>query len=169
VAGSVDRAAWALLRRWGTVARRLLARESLAPAWRELLPVYRRLEARGEIRGGRFVDGLTGEQFALPEAVGRLRSVRRERPTGSLFSISAADPLNLVGIVTPGERVAAVAANRILLRDGRPLAIHEAGQTRLLAELDPAGQWELRNALLRRRVPPQLRAWLGRTASLAKP
>ncbi|HEX4628232.1 MAG TPA: hypothetical protein VH137_05515, partial [Gemmatimonadales bacterium] len=98
--------AWQLLRRYGVVFRRLITREALLAPWREILRVFRRLEARGEIRGGRFVGGFSGEQYALAEAVGLLRSVRRERPAGELVTVSWADPLNLIGIVTPGELVA---------------------------------------------------------------
>src|SRR5204863_1570971 len=92
--------AWQLLRRYGVVFRRLVTRETLLTPWRDILRVYRRLEARGEIRGGRFVGGFSGEQYALPEAVGLLRRVRREEPRGELVAVSGADPLNLVGIVT---------------------------------------------------------------------
>ena len=124
---ALETLAWILLRRYGVVFRRLLEQEEL-PAWRDLLRVYRKLEARGEIRGGRFVGGFSGEQFALPEAVGLLRAIRRQQPTGMLVSVSAADPLNLVGIVTPGSRVLRVAANRVLYSDGVPVAIREAGR-----------------------------------------
>ncbi|MEE9141679.1 MAG: DEAD/DEAH box helicase, partial [Gammaproteobacteria bacterium] len=112
----------ALLRRYGIVFRRLLERESNLPPWRELLYALRRMEARGEIRGGRYVDGFSGEQFALPEAIGALRAARKRESTGDIVVISAADPLNLAGIVTPGEKVPAIAANRVLLRDGLPIA-----------------------------------------------
>src|SRR5437763_13002796 len=98
----------ALLRRYGVVFRRLLARETIATPWRDLVRVYRRLEARGEIRGGRFVSGMSGEQFALPEAVERMREVRRGAHDGLYVTISAADPLNLTGVVTTGERVRAI-------------------------------------------------------------
>src|SRR5207253_197604 len=99
-ADAVDAQAWALLRRYGVVFRRVLARETIAAPWRDLMRVYRRLEARGEIRGGRFVSGMSGEQFALPRAVERLREVRRMPADGRVLAISAADPLNLAGIVT---------------------------------------------------------------------
>ena len=155
--------AWILLRRYGVVFRRLLEQEEL-PVWRDLLRVYRKLEARGEIRGGRFVAGFSGEQFALPEAVGLLRAIRRQRPTGVMVSVSAADPLNLVGIVTPGSRVLRVAANRVLYSDGVPVAIREAGEVRFLGDPPSATHWEIRNALIRRPVPPQLRAYLGQPA-----
>src|SRR6185436_10888647 len=101
---ATDARAAQLLRRWGVLFRDLLAREPAAPAWRELLPVLRRAEARGEVRGGRFVDGFTGEQFALAEAVDALRAERREPGHRAAHDVSAADPLNLAGIVTPGPR-----------------------------------------------------------------
>src|SRR5439155_5619637 len=91
-----------LLLRWGVVFRDLLARESIAPPWRDLLVTLRRMEAQGEIRGGRFVSGFVGEQFARPEAVELLREIRRSQAAGDVPNVSAADPLNLAGIVTPG-------------------------------------------------------------------
>jgi ATP-dependent Lhr-like helicase len=157
----VEQRARALLYRYGVVFRRLLAREAGAPSWRDLVLVYRRLEARGEIRGGRFVHGMAGEQFALPEAVGLLRAVRREKSTGATLVISAADPLNLVGIVTPeAERVAAAHRNRILFRDGAPVAALEAGEIRLLSGHEGEGEDELRRALGRGAIAPPLRAYL---------
>ncbi len=146
-----------LLRRWGVVFWRLLAREAdWLPPWRDLLFCYRRLEARGEIRGGRFVAGLSGEQFAAPEAVGLLREVRRRPHDGEWVSLCAADPLNLLGILTPGPRLPALVGNRILYRDGVPLATLAGGETRFLEPLDPAAQWEAQNVLLRRHVPAVL-------------
>src|SRR5439155_3843631 len=122
----------ALLRRYGVVFRRLLERESLQVSWYELVRVYRRLEARGEIRGGYFVSGVSGEQFALAEAIGLLRALRKAPAKGELIAISGADPLNLAGILTPGPRLTAIAANRILLRDGVPVAALEAGKAMML-------------------------------------
>ncbi len=153
-----------LLRRYGVVFRRLLLREGPMPPWRDLLRVLRRMEARGDIRGGRFVAGVQGEQFARPEAVELLRTVRRAGPSGALVAVSAADPLNLVGLVLPGPRVAPKGGSRILYRDGVPIAIREAGEVRLLVDLDEASGWRVRNALLKRAVPPQLRSYLGHTA-----
>jgi ATP-dependent helicase Lhr and Lhr-like helicase len=117
-----------LLRRYGVIFRRMLDKESLRVSWFELCRAYRRLEARGEIRGGYFVSGVSGEQFALPEAVGLLRSIRKMPGTGALITISAADPLNFAGILTPGLRIAAISAHRILLRDGIPIAALKANQ-----------------------------------------
>ena len=116
-----------LLLRYGIVFPELMARESMAPRWRDLVRVYRRLEARGEIRGGRFVAGFVGEQFAMPEAVGFLRGVNRCQLQGDMQVVSACDPLNLVGILTPGERVPAMLGNRVVFRDGVPLASLENG------------------------------------------
>jgi ATP-dependent Lhr-like helicase len=104
-----------LLTRWGVVFRDLLARETLAPPWRDLLQVLRRMEARGEIRGGRFVGGLVGEQFARPEAVELLRAVRRSQDTTEALSVSAADPLNLAGVILPGPRMSALSGETVQL------------------------------------------------------
>ena len=119
------------------VFRRLLTRETNAAMWRELARVYRRLEARGEIRGGRFVTGMSGEQFALPDAVERLREVRRTPADGRLVAISAADPLNLTGIVTAGERIRSAIHTRIVHCDGVPVAVVEGDTVRELASIAP--------------------------------
>jgi ATP-dependent helicase Lhr and Lhr-like helicase len=155
----VEHIARTLLRRYGVVFWRLLEREAPLPPWRDLLRVYRRLESRGEIRGGRFVAGFSGEQFALPEALGMLRDMRHRRPCGSLTSVSAADPLNLIGILTPGPRLPALTGNRVLYRDGLPLALFAAGAVQYLDVLEGASEWEARNALLRsaKHAPDALR------------
>ena len=146
-----------LLRRWGVVFWKLLEREAKwLPAWRTLLMCLRRLEARGEIRGGRFVAGFSGEQFALPEAVGALREARRAADTNQLISLSAADPLNLVGILTPGARVPSLTGNRVLYRDGLPIAVLVGGEARFLVAVEGKELWEAQNALLRRQVPAAL-------------
>jgi len=148
-----------LLRRYGVVCWQLLAREApWLPPWRDLLRVLRRMEARGDVRGGRFVTGLSGEQFALPEAVALLREVRRRghagsredgtpRAEGALVCVAAADPLNLVGTVLPGEKVPAVAGNRIVFRDGVPVATLIAGRHAFLGDFDEAARADLRTAL----------------------
>ena len=110
-----------LLARWGVVFRDLVARETLAVSWREILWAFRRLEARGTIRGGRFVTGFVGEQYALPEAVEALRETRRRERTGEIVRVAAVDPLNLVGILTPGPRVPAVRRHAVVYRDGAPV------------------------------------------------
>ena len=146
-----------LLRRWGVVFWQLLAREAdWLPPWRDLLMCCRRLEARGEIRGGRFVAGFSGEQFALPEAVALLREVRRKPQEGHYVSLSGADPLNLVGILTPGARLPSLAGNRLLYLDGVPVALLAGGEVTFLTPLPPREEWQARNLLLRRQVPAPL-------------
>jgi ATP-dependent helicase Lhr and Lhr-like helicase len=145
----VEHVARSLLKRYGVVFLRMLEREpAWLPKWRDLLRVYRRLDAQGEIRGGRFVAGFAGEQFALPEAVAKLREVRRQNARGELISISGADPLNLVGILTPGPKLPALAGNRVLYRDGVPVALLEGGAMRLLETIESGSEAELRMALL---------------------
>ena len=126
--------AWQLLRRWGVVFRDLLEREDGAPNWFELLQVYRQLEARGEIRGGRFITGVAGEQFALTEHVQQLRRLRDEGGKDELIILSAADPLNLVGIVTNGDRVPRTASNRLALLDGIAVACLQGGEIRWISQ-----------------------------------
>ncbi len=196
-AEAAEKIARILLKRYGVVFKRLLEREGIALPWRVLLRIYHRLEARGEIRGGRFVAGISGEQFALAEAVGMLRAIRRTR-TGamdfgfrsparedsdaepsltiglppnadtqtaeSLISVSAADPLNLVGIITPGGRITAHTGNRVLYSNGEPVAVLESNETRFLVELSRTMEWKAKSALLRKVTPPQLRAYLRRPA-----
>lgn len=165
---TIEAIARKLLQRYGVVFRKLLDREAIAVPWRDLLKVYRRLEARGEIRGGRFVGGFSGEQFALTEAVQLLRSIRRTPTEGLMISLSAADPLNLQGIITPGPRLSQSSTNRVLYRDGVPLAVMEGKEIRFLVEMSTADQWQARNALLRRHVPPKVRTYLndsGRSVS----
>ena len=118
---TVEATCWMLLKRYGIVFRDVLARETNLPKWRELQMAFRRLEDRGEIRGGRFVDGFLGEQFALPVAVESLRATRKLPPTGEIITLSAADPLNLVGILVPGERVPAISGRTLSFRDGVPV------------------------------------------------
>ena len=128
----VEATCWMLLRRYGVVFRETLARESNLPKWRELLIAFRRLEDRGEVRGGRFVNGFLGEQFALPEAVESLRAMRNLPVTGEVVTISAADPLNLVGFIVPGERVAAISGKYVSFRDG--IAVEDIERTPVLLE-----------------------------------
>ncbi|HXJ47602.1 MAG TPA: hypothetical protein VNF91_00405, partial [Candidatus Acidoferrum sp.] len=146
---AVETQARALLKRYGVIFRRLLTREPNAAPWRELARVYRRLEARGEIRGGRFVTGMSGEQFALPDAVEKLREIRRTQPDGHLTVISACDPLNLIGILTTTDRIRAIAGTRIAYRDGIAVSVMEGDFLRLLGEPD----MEVAMALAGRRVP----------------
>ncbi len=133
---AVEAACWMLLRRYGIVVRDVLAREANLPPWRELLTAFRRLEDRGEIRGGRFVDGFLGEQFALPVAVDSVRATRNLPLSGETTTLSAADPLNLIGILVPGERVPAISGKTVSYRDG----VAVEGVTVSVA--DPAGPGE---------------------------
>ena len=115
---ALEATCWMLLRRYGIVFREIRVRETILPKWRELLITFRRLEDRGEVRGGRFVSNFLGEQFALPVAVESLRAMRNQQPSGEVITVSAADPLNLVGIIVPGERVAANSGKIVAFRDG---------------------------------------------------
>ena len=146
----VEHIARTLLARYGVVFRRMLDREDGLPPWRDLYYVYRRLEARGEIRGGRFVSGFSGEQFALPEAAATLRSLpEMSEAEPEYVSISAADPLNLAGILTPGDKVARLPGNRVLFRNGTPVAKRSNGEVQLLTEMDAVASWDAHNLLIR--------------------
>jgi ATP-dependent helicase Lhr and Lhr-like helicase len=123
------------VKRWGVVFRDLLRREPQAPPWRDLVRVYRRLEMRGEMRGGRLVGGFVGEQFATPEAVESLRAIRRSPRKGEVLALSACDPLNLVGLITPGARIPTTLANTVVYKDGVPT--DEAGHEAAVGEINP--------------------------------
>ena len=144
--------------------RRVVERENLRAPWRDVLRVLRRLEARGEVRGGRFVGGFSGEQYALPEAIGLLRSARKDGERGQLIAVSGADPLNLVGAIVPGEPVPAFATNRVLYRDGIPVAVREGEgrSVRVLVEASPEEVQRLEAALVRKAPAPLVRAYLGK-------
>jgi len=147
-AEAIEHVARLLLRRYGVVCWRLLEREAAwLPPWRELVRVYRRLEARGEIRGGRFIAGLSGEQFALPEAIAAMREVRRRPSDDSLVCVAAADPANLLGTVIQGPKVARVAGARVLFRDGVPVATSVAGEVELLVPAAAGESLAIRDAL----------------------
>jgi ATP-dependent helicase Lhr and Lhr-like helicase len=150
---AIEHIARTLLRRYGVVCWRLLEREAAwLPPWRELVRVYHRLEARGEIRGGRFIAGIPGEQFALPDAVGLMRQVRRRPLDGGLVRLSASDPANLLGTLIPGAKVPRIPGSRVLYRDGVPIATHSggatSGQTEFLAELSESEQQAALRALI---------------------
>jgi ATP-dependent Lhr-like helicase len=158
---TVEHIVHTLLRRYGVVCWRVLQREAAwLPPWRELLRVLRRLEARGDIRGGRFVANVTGEQFALPEAVGLLRETRRAPLLETLVSVCGADPLNLVGLVVPGPKVPALANNRVLYRDGVPVAALVGGQIQRIVELEAREARVVEDALIKRQVGSPLLAYL---------
>ena len=139
-----------LLARYGVVFRDLVARENFAVPWRDVVRALRRMEARGTARGGRFVAGFIGEQYALPEAVEGLRRTRREERSGDIVRISAADPLNLAGIITPGARVAALHTNAVIFRDGLPIAVEEG---RNIVVRPEAGDIDLHDVLGHGRTP----------------
>ena len=142
-----------LLKRYGVLFRKVLERESDLPPWRELLYICRRMEARGEIRGGYFIEGCSGEQFARAEAIALLRK-QKNKPQGlPPVVISATDPLNLIGSLLPGERIPAVHTNRILFKNGLPVAKQLNGVTTFLTDVEPASRWEIDNLLTRRRNP----------------
>jgi ATP-dependent helicase Lhr and Lhr-like helicase len=137
-AEALEHVAHTLLRRYGVVSWRIVEREAAwLPPWRELVRVYRRLEARGDVRGGRFIAGSTGEQFALPDAITLMRQVRRRAPDEQLLVLSASDPANLLGTVLPGPRLPRVAGSRVLYRGGVPIAVNVGGEVQMLVSLDP--------------------------------
>jgi ATP-dependent Lhr-like helicase len=147
---TLEHVAMTLLRRYGVVFWRLLEREAdWLPTWRELLRTFHRLEARGEIRGGRFVAGLAGEQFALPEAIPLLREVRKRPLDGSLIAVSGVDPLNLAGTLLPGTKVPAIVGNKLVYRDGIPIAAIIAGKPQYWGEVDEALMLQVRDRLFR--------------------
>ena len=163
-ATELEHIARTLLRRYGVVCWRMLEREAAwLPPWRALLRVYHRLEARGEIRGGRFIAGLAGEQFALSEAIGLLRQVRQRAHDGALICVSGADPLNLIGSIVSGARVPSLTGARILYRDGQPIATMAGREIALLEEMSPADAAKARNALLRHGAA----AWNESSAAMA--
>jgi ATP-dependent Lhr-like helicase len=127
-----EHAGMQLLARYGVIFRDLATREHLGVQWRDIVRALRRQEARGVVRGGRFVAGFVGEQYALPEAVDVLRRVRKQERTGDIVRVNAADPLNLSGIITPGPRVAALHTNAVTYRDGLPITIEEGNNVRTL-------------------------------------
>ncbi|NKB23530.1 MAG: hypothetical protein GKR87_03945 [Kiritimatiellae bacterium] len=163
---TLEQIALIYIKRWGVIFRSLLGKETFAPPWRVLVRVLRKLELRGALRGGRFISDVSGEQFALPETVERLRKIRKQRRTGECIATSVADPLNLLGIIFPGEKVAKLTNNRILFRDGNPIALQEGKDIKYIDEIEPNQQWEIQQALIRRTFPPMLKAYLGKGSSL---
>jgi ATP-dependent Lhr-like helicase len=136
-----------LLERYGVVFRDLLTREAAAPPWWEMVRVLRRMELRGEVRGGRFIARVGGEQFALESAVGRLRDLRDREASSDWALLSAADPLNLAGIITEGPRIAAMHKNALVVQNGRCVAAKIAGRIEFFAEVEPAQQLLIRKSL----------------------
>ncbi|KQP13533.1 ATP-dependent DNA helicase [Pseudorhodoferax sp. Leaf267] len=163
-AEALEHVARMLLRRYGVVCWNLLEREApWLPRWRDLVRVYRRLEARGEIRGGRFIAGVSGEQFALPEAIAAMRQLRRQPHDGALVCLAATDPANLLGNLLPGARIARLAGARVLYRDGLPIASWAGGQLEALVPLDADAQREAMRLLGQ---APGARSWVQSTVAL---
>ena len=159
----LERLAFIYIKRWGVVFRSLLEKEAFAPPWRILVRVLRRLELQGKLRGGRFISNVSGEQFALSETVDQLRKIRNRKKTGELIAISAADPLNLLGVILPEKRLPNLANNRVLFKDGMPIAVLEAKKVKYLTKIVPDQQWEVQRALVCRTFPPKLKAYLGKS------
>jgi ATP-dependent Lhr-like helicase len=136
---------WArlLLRRWGVLFRDLLVRETASPSWGQLVPVLRRLESQGEIRGGRFVAGVAGEQYALASAVERLRQIREAAPTGETIVVAASDPVNLCGVINDDPRIPAIHTNAVAVRDGKLVALWQSGEVAFHADLPQTEAREL--------------------------
>ncbi|MDP2141576.1 MAG: DEAD/DEAH box helicase [Gammaproteobacteria bacterium] len=153
------------LERWGVLFKRVLERESFAPSWRELLYTLRRMELQGILRGGRFIAGVGGEQFALPDTVTSLRQFGKNQDATErsieYVSLAAADPVNLLGIVLPDARLPKTSRNRVLYKDGLPLAVLESGKVSFLREVDAQEQWQLQQVLMHREFPARLRAYIG--------
>ncbi|HIO92588.1 MAG TPA: DEAD/DEAH box helicase [Leucothrix mucor] len=136
--------AFVLLQRYGVVFKKILERESNLPPWRDLLRVYWRLEARGEIRGGRFVQSVSGEQFALPDAIADLRKIRKQEKSGELVTIACTDPLNFVGILLSGDKISLTSQSRIVFQDGIAVAVLCKGKVEYLRELDEETEQKVR-------------------------
>jgi ATP-dependent Lhr-like helicase len=158
-------------KRWGVISRRVLEREQNVPPWRQLLLKLRRMELRGEIRGGRFIAGVGGEQFAFADTVTALRRQQKSwqeqqdatTPKAPLrVVLNATDPLNLLGTLLPEKRVAHLSGNRILFEDGLPVAVMEKDEVRHLRSDKPDQQWDVQQLLLKRYFPPRLRAYIGK-------
>lgn len=151
------------LRRYGVIFRKVLERENVALPWREIVKTLRRMELKGELRGGRFIAGTSGEQYALPETIEALRKVRKTEKTEDLVAVSAVDPCNLLGIVLPGKKVSNSPGNRILYMDGVPVAVYEAKEVRFLKEFSPEKKWALEKAIIRRSFPGKLKGYMGKS------
>jgi len=158
----IERLIFVYLKRWGVLFKQVLEKEFSPPPWRILVHALRKLELKGTLRGGRFIAGAVGEQFALPETVDRLRQISKEKKQSQLIALSATDPLNLFGIILPGKKVARVAGNRVLYRDGVPIALLESKEVKYLGDVEGVRE-EIQQALIRRTFPPALRAYLGKS------
>lgn len=158
----MERLAFIYLKRYGVIFRTMIQKETYAPKWRDLVRVLRRLEARGEIRGGYFISGMSGEQFALPEVISQLRAIRKKQKESIKITLSACDPLNLTGVVTPGKHVSNYPGNRIMYVDGAVVAIKEGDEVKHLQKLTNQQAWITKNEILQKNNPKVLRAYLGK-------
>ena len=144
--GQLERLIYIYLKRWGVIARSLLEKESLSPPWRELLIQLRKMELQGILRGGRFIAGLSGEQFSLPDTVDEIRKFKRvvdAKERKSFFCLSATDPLNLINLTSGDQKLTRLQKNRVLYHGGSPVAFLESGRVRNLKEIDSVSSWEI--------------------------
>ena len=152
------------LQRWGVLFRGLLDRESFAPPWRVLLVKLRKMELRGDIRGGRFVAGVGGEQFAYAETIDGIRQHKKkntDRSAVNYYSMSATDPLNLINLILPDRKLSRLMNNRVLYQGGIPIAVLNSADVHFLRDVDPDEQWKLQQALQKKNFPVRLRSYLG--------
>ena len=151
------------LQRWGVIFRGVLERELFSPPWRVLLTALRKMELRGTIRGGRFVAGVGGEQFAHPETVDVLRKFKKQINSNKprYYSLSAVDPLNLLNLISPNRKLSRLSKNRVLYENGIPIAVLESGKVIFLKEIEAAQEWNLQQALIKKNFPARLRSYLG--------
>ena len=160
----MERLAIIYLQRWGVVFRALIERESLSPPWRALLAVYRRMELKGTVRGGRFISGVGGEQFAFSETIDSLRKLRHAGETAasaSYYCLSATDPANLINLILPARKLARLAGNRVLYRGGVPIAMMESGEIHFLRRMGEEERWQAQQMLIQRAFPQRLKSDLG--------
>ena len=167
----IERLSIIYLQRWGVVCRDLIEKESLSPPWRALLAVYRRMELKGTVRGGRFISGVGGEQFAFAKTIDSLRKFKRTReaPTPApYYCLSATDPANLINLLLPNRKLTRLAGNRALYQGGVPIALMESGKLHFLRHMDEEEKLQARQMLTKRVFPPRLKSYLGvrKTAAL---
>ena len=158
----LERLVTVYLQRWGVLCRKILERETFAPSWRCLVRVLRKMELRGDLRGGRFIAGVGGEQFAFTDTVDALRKSAKHSGNHEYVALAASDPLNLLGFIEPNIKLPRLLSNRILYRDGIPLATLKGTEVRFLNRVADEEKWKLQQLLLQRHFPPRLRSYLGR-------
>jgi len=152
------------MKRWGVLFKSLLDKELHAPPWRALLATLRKMELRGLIRGGRFVAGVGGEQFSFPETVDALRKYKKQKDNSGepvYHSISACDPLNLINLILPSQKLSKLSKNRVLYEDGVPIAVLDSGKVRFIKKIDENQHWPLQQVLTKKVFPVRLKSYLG--------